>query len=553
MAAGTRTGYASRLALLTGCYVAAGKLGLDLAFATNSVTAIWPPTGIALVAILLGGRRMWPGVALGALLTNLDTGVPAVTVLGITAGNTLEALAGAWLLQRVARFDPTLRRIRDVLALVTLAAGISTIVSATFGVSSLLIGDAISWGDAPAVWRTWWLGDMGGDLIVAPALLVAATFRRLGRPPGRLPEALALAAAVAGVSSFVFSEDTVLIYLLFPLLVWSALRFWQLGAAGASLITAVVAVAFTAHGQGPFATSGPDERLLLAQTYSAIGCVTALLLAVVTLQRRRAEDALRGIASTLQEGLLQPRLPRLPQLEIATYFRAVGEGQQVGGDFYDLFQAGDGTWALAVGDVRGKGPAAAAMTALARYTLRAAAMHQTRPSAVLRGLNEAILWQHGAEDFCSVAYVGLDLLKEPATASVSSGGHPLPLVLRADGSVEQLGKSGLLLGIDAHPELFDERAELHPGDTLVLYTDGLLDAYAPARFVSTPELQSVLRRCARRGPAQLLTELDERLLRGLPGDPRDDIAVVAIRFAAGAELAAERPPSRLRAHPLALR
>ena len=439
LAAGTRTGYAIRLGALAGAYFAAGKLGLDLAFATSSVTAIWPPTGIALAAILLGGWRMWPGVALGALLTNVDTGVPAVTVLGITMGNTLEALAGAWLLQRVARFDTSLRRIRDVLALVGLAAVISTMVSATIGVSSLLIGDAISWAHAPAVWRTWWLGDMGGDLIVAPALLVAATYRRLERPPGRRLEALALIAAAVGVSLFVFTRSTPMAYLLFPVFVWSALRFWQLGAAGASLIIAVATVSLTANGHGPFAMSTPDDRLLLAETFVAVACTTAMILAVVTRQRRRAERALHGIASTLQEGLLQPHLPHLPQLEIATYFRAVGEGQQVGGDFYDLFQAGDGSWALTVGDVRGKGPAAAAMTALARYTLRAAALHKTRPSDVLAALNEAILWQHGGEDFCSVAYASLDIGDGAARVTLSSGGHPLPLVLRADGSVEQLG------------------------------------------------------------------------------------------------------------------
>src|SRR5439155_8501954 len=131
-------------------------------------------------------------------------------------------------------------------------------------------------------------------------------------------------------------------------------------------------------------------------------------------------------------------------LEVATYFRPVGEAQQVGGDFYDLFQAGDGSWALAVGDVRGKGPAAAAMTALARYTLRAAALHAKRPSTVLGGLNEAILWQHGGEDFCSVAYVSLDLRDGAATGSVSGGGHPLPMVLGADWSVEELVETARL-------------------------------------------------------------------------------------------------------------
>jgi integral membrane sensor domain MASE1 len=481
----TRTRYALSLGALAAVYFAAGKLGLDLAFATSSVTAIWPPTGIALAAILLGGRRMWPGVALGALLTNIDTGVPAITVLGITLGNTLEALVGAWLLQRVARFDPALRRVRDVFALVVFAAGVSTMVSATIGVASLLIGDALAWHDVPSTWRTWWLGDMGGDLIVAPALLVAATFPRAPRPPGRPIEAVALALAVAGVSALVFTQEVGLTYLLFPLLVWAALRFWQPGAAVASLIAAIVAVAYTANGHGPFAMSDPDERLLLAQTFVAVACITALVLAAVTQQRRQAEHTLHGIASTLQEGLLQPKLPHLPQVEVATYFRAVGAGQQVGGDFYDLFQAGDGSWALAVGDVRGKGPAAAAMTALARFTLRAAALHQTRPSQVLSGLNEAILWQHGGEDFCSVAYVSLDLADGSARASLSSGGHPLPLVLRADGRVDELGEPGLLLGLDAQPALIDYRAQLGAGDTLLLFTDGLLEAYAPNRFVTS--------------------------------------------------------------------
>jgi serine phosphatase RsbU (regulator of sigma subunit) len=204
--------------------------------------------------------------------------------------------------------------------------------------------------------------------------------------------------------------------------------------------------------------------------------------------------------------------------------------------------------------VRGKGPSAAAMTALARYTLRAAALHEKRPRAVLAGLNEAILWQHGGEDFCSVAYVSLDLADGEATASISSGGHPLPLVLRADGRVEELGEPGLLLGVDANPALFEDRAELQAGDTLVLYTDGLLDAYAPSRFVSSEELEGVLRDCAGKAPGELLPELDRRLLGDRPGEPRDDIAVVALRIAAArAGVRADRRSSRVRAHPVGAR
>jgi two-component system, NarL family, sensor histidine kinase FusK len=166
--------YAVRIAVIAGAYYGAAKLGLSLAFTTESVTAVWPPTGIALAAVLLWGYRMWPGVALGAFLANAWTDVPLYVTLGITTGNTLEALVGAFLLKRVD-FHASLERVRDVFALVVLAGIISTTVSATIGVTSLLIGDEIASGDFGLVWRTWWLGDMGGNLVVAPALLIAAT------------------------------------------------------------------------------------------------------------------------------------------------------------------------------------------------------------------------------------------------------------------------------------------------------------------------------------------------------------------------------------------
>jgi integral membrane sensor domain MASE1 len=286
-----RVRYVLEIVVVAVAYTASGKLGLDLAFATRSVTAIWPPTGIALAALVLGGYRLWPAVALGALLTNVNTGVPAVTVLGFVAGNTLEALAGAFLLRRVGVFGRSLERVRDVLALVAFGAVISTVVGASIGVMSLLLGGGISWAHVPSAWRTWWLGDMGGDLIVAPALLIAATHRRYRSLPGRPIEAVVLALVLAGVSVLVFSQPTAIMYLLFPLVIWVALRFWQPGAAVASILVGAVAVAFTANGRGPFALSGPDDRLLLAQTFVAIASVTALVLASVTSERRRAEEA----------------------------------------------------------------------------------------------------------------------------------------------------------------------------------------------------------------------------------------------------------------------
>jgi integral membrane sensor domain MASE1 len=305
---------------------------LDLAFATRSVTAVWPPTGIALAALVLWGPSVWPGVALGAFLANAWTGVPLVTVLGITCGNTLEGLVGAYLL-RVAHVRPSLERVRDVLALVGLAAVGSTAIAATIGVASLVVGDEVSNDEFGSVWRVWWLGDMGGDLLVAPLLMAAAAYWPFDRLPGRASEGVVLAAAVVGLSVFVFSQDTNLAYLVFPLLVWAALRFWQPGAGAASLAVVTVAVSYTANGHGPFVRSNPDDSLLLAQTFFAVAGVTVLVLAAVITERRRAEEAVEQIAGALQESLLPSRLPDVPGVDLAARFRPVGAGYRVGGDF----------------------------------------------------------------------------------------------------------------------------------------------------------------------------------------------------------------------------
>ena len=207
-AAQGRLAYWLQFLAVAGAYVAMGKFGLSLAFASESVTAIWAPSGIALAALVLGGYRFWPAVALGALLTNLDTGVPGSAVLGITLGNTLEALAGAVLLRRVAGFRPKLERLRDVLALIGLAAIASTAVSATIGTLSLLASGELSGAAYGTAWRTWWLGDMGGDLLIAPALLIAVTHWPFSLLRRRLPEAVAVAAATAAVGVVVFSNET---------------------------------------------------------------------------------------------------------------------------------------------------------------------------------------------------------------------------------------------------------------------------------------------------------------------------------------------------------
>ena len=524
------TGDAIRIALLAGAYWASGRLGLELAFETRSVTAIWPPTGIALAALVLWGRRLWPGVALGALLANAWTGVPLVTVLGITIGNTLEALVGAYLLQRF-RIRPSLDAVRDVLGLVFLAGVISTTVSATVGVSSLLLGDEIGTANLASVWRTWWLGDMGGDLLVAPVLLVAATQWPFSQVPGRLPEAAALAVSLVLVGVLIFSQEASLTYLVFPGLVWAALRFWQPGATMAGLLVAGIAVWYTQDGSGPFMEESLDDSLLLAQSFVGISAITALLLATATSQRVRTERAMSHIARTLEESLLPSRLPEIPAIDMAARFLPADEPNRVGGDFYDVFDVGAGRWAVVVGDVCGKGPEAAAVTGLARHTIRAAALHEERPSAILRLLNDALLRQPASRQLCSAAYALLDLDgTAEGRVTLAAGGHPLPMLLRADGTVEPVGRPGTLLGVRDDPSIVDESAPLAVGDALLFYTDGLLDAYAPARAYRPSEVTEVLAGCAGLKARAIVERIESALLSVEHALPRDDIAILVLRL-----------------------
>jgi diguanylate cyclase len=291
--ADTRLGYAIRLAAVSASYFGAAKAGLALAFTSESVTAVWPPTGLALAAVLIWGYRMWPAVAVGAFLANITTAGSVATVLGITTGNTLEALAGAYLLVNVAGFRRSLERVRDVLSLVLYAAVISTMISATIGVSSLAASGLVSSDQIASTWRLWWLGDLGGDVVVAPALLILASRPRLERRPWIRLEAAVLLVLMVAVSVLSFTTDQPIVYTIFPILFWIAFRYRQPGIAVASLITSGIAVWFTARGHGPFIGGSMDAELLRAQTFVGIATVSGLLIAALSAERRDAEERLR--------------------------------------------------------------------------------------------------------------------------------------------------------------------------------------------------------------------------------------------------------------------
>jgi serine phosphatase RsbU (regulator of sigma subunit)/PAS domain-containing protein len=254
--------------------------------------------------------------------------------------------------------------------------------------------------------------------------------------------------------------------------------------------------------------------------------------AAVAVDSARVHQQRSAIARTLQQSLLPPLLPEIAGIETAALYRAAGEGADVGGDFYDLFSVAEHEWIAVIGDVCGKGAEAAAVTALARYTIRTAAVRRRSPAAILRWLNDAML-RHSLEGrFCTIACVHLDTSRPRIRATVACGGHPPALLRRAGGDVEEVGPSGTLLGLVADPQLVDERRELEPGDALVLYTDGITEARAPERVLEADALHGALRGI-QPATAQRIVEQLAALAVGKEGTPpRDDIAVLALRASA---------------------
>jgi serine phosphatase RsbU (regulator of sigma subunit) len=185
-----------------------------------------------------------------------------------------------------------------------------------------------------------------------------------------------------------------------------------------------------------------------------------------------------------------------------------------------------------IGDVSGKGAEAAGVTALARYTVRAVAIDEPRPSEVLRSLNEAMLRERSPERLCTVAFGRLKVEREGARLEVASAGHPLPLVVRQSGTVQSVGQPGTLMGATEDPLLFDQEVGLEPGDKLVLYTDGVTEARVEDGMLGLERLAALLGSCARLGAAATAERIEQAVLDG-PGEPRDDIAVLVLQALLG--------------------
>jgi signal transduction histidine kinase len=297
-----RLEYALAVAALAIVYIVAARAGLMMDAVAGFATLVWPPSGLALAALLVFGAGLWPGVLIGAFVANLLAGAPIPVALGIGVGNTLEALLAVYALRRIPDFQVSLERLADVIGLIVLAAGLSTMVSATIGVTSLYLGGIISSAQLAETWRAWWLGDLIGDLLVAPVLLVWASRPRTRVDPKRRLEAVALGIGVIVASVLIFGGPAgpptatgkfAQAYMFFPLLIWAALRFGQRGAVSTAFIVSVIAISGTTMGHGPFVRPALYQSLIALQTFMGIAAATFLVLGASISERRRAEEEMR--------------------------------------------------------------------------------------------------------------------------------------------------------------------------------------------------------------------------------------------------------------------
>lgn len=307
-------------------YFAAGKLGLLLANVHASVSPIWPATGIALAALLLWGNSFWPAIFVGAFLVNVTSHLPegnsvmlrTLQAIGIAGGNTLEAIAGAWFVNRVANGSRAFLRVSDVFRYTLFAGFLSTAISATLGVTTLFACGLLAARVLAPAWLTWWMGDMVGAVVVAPLILIWKANPSVRFGIGRTLEALALLLSLLVVSAINFSNlfffgarHYPLAFLFIPLLVWAALRFESRGVVAFISIICCLAVNGTWHGLGAFAITDQNSSLLMLQTFICVATVTALVLAAAVAERKSAEDKFRGLTLELERRVKE----RTAQLE----------------------------------------------------------------------------------------------------------------------------------------------------------------------------------------------------------------------------------------------
>jgi signal transduction histidine kinase/integral membrane sensor domain MASE1 len=300
--------------LLAGSYWLAAKAGLALAFGNASASVVWAPTGIALAAVMVYGPRVWPGIFLGAFLANVTIAGSISASLLIAAGNTGEALLGAYLVNRFAGGRAAFQRERHIVMFVLGAGVVSPAVCATIGVSSLSWNGLAPWSEFASIWLTWWLGDAAGAVVVAPLLLLWYEHPRLTWSPAHRLELALLLMLLVAVAWLVFVVTSYPIgFLCLPMCIWAGARFGQREAATATVILSAIAIWGTLAGRGPFAAWPTNDALMLLQAFMVVTTIVGLTIGAAAAGQRDA----RARLSTLNRDLEQRVHMRTAELQSA--------------------------------------------------------------------------------------------------------------------------------------------------------------------------------------------------------------------------------------------
>ena len=561
------------IVLVGAAYYLGARLGLNLSLVEHNVTPLWPPTGIALAAFLLLGRSMWPGVALAALAVNLPISNGPLPALVTAVGNTVAPLVAAIILERVG-FRRQLDRQRDALAIVFLGALASMTISATVGATTLFASGSIGADELAGAWVVWWTGDAMGILAVAPFLLCIPLFWELEPwPAARWLEAAAILVVTTALVLWTTYSDLPLLFLVLPVLGWASWRLQLRGAAPAALIASLVATWSATHELGPFERGSLLEQMLTLQAFNASVALTSFFLAALVTERLQSARALvaaaaelewrvehrtaelseantrllqeihdrseaqeqlsleeersrreHQIAETLQRSLLPDRIPHIPGVAVAARYVPATADMRVGGDWYDVIQLRGGLIGLAIGDVAGHGLQAAAAMGQLRMAVRAYAVQDPSPVAVMNGLHGLVSGLPMVE-MVTLLYLVYD--PETGTVRFTNAGHPPALVI-GNGDTRYLdGGLAPPLGVVAHWDYAEATQDLRPGATLLLYTDGLVER-------RTLSIQEGLDRLVSQASGNENADVDalcDHLLSALPGNGKvvDDIALVALQ------------------------
>ncbi|MCR4324213.1 MAG: MASE1 domain-containing protein [Candidatus Curtissbacteria bacterium] len=288
--------YVARLLFLFAIYFTTARLGLSIDAVNGFAMLVWLPTGISLAALIIWGVNYWPAVFAGAFLVNFLLGVPLLAALGIAAGNTLEAIVGAFLLRNVFSLNNALERLRDVWSLILAGGLFATAISATIGVSSLYATGVLTSFDYIRTWLAWWVGDMISALVVTPLILAWSVPRSFKYTRLQIGEFLIASSFLIFMSSMFFTSllgintrGLPITYVFFPPLIWYAIRFGQREAVTAVFVLLVMAVVGTIGGFGPFVKGQLNENLLLLQGFMGVASVTVMILAALVIERREHE------------------------------------------------------------------------------------------------------------------------------------------------------------------------------------------------------------------------------------------------------------------------